>query len=371
MENGFVNGMEQTSLLAGIYALSLQGANGSTLIRLSNDHGTLKFLVPQLSEVSVQTGDGEEEGGEEAKEEDAGDACDSISGELSTPLVDPAPPTAEELEEARDCMPDPPEIDEPGAIQKPVAVNRKESVAYDPERHPTMGPNFHTPKEVNRFGNYMQVQMLGEDLHNPPTARRPCSPVVSQPIRWECNRAEKGNSPPKSNSPNKNTSPVRHRTPSPQRFKSPDRASRTRVNGVPAGTAYKASGEIDPRKQHSPPREIVSKIKNNLESPNHKSRSPPKPRSPSPVKPFDTEAFRLARKLAQEVADCPPDCIMVRVKDLQKCPKALLPPELDKSNLDLYISDSEFRRVLGMCREEFSQFSEWKQQELKKELGLF
>ena len=44
-----------------------QGAYGSTLIRLSNDHGTLKFLVPQLSETSVQTEEEKEEEKEEGK----------------------------------------------------------------------------------------------------------------------------------------------------------------------------------------------------------------------------------------------------------------------------------------------------------------
>ena len=73
--------------------------------------------------------------------------------------------------------------------------------------------------------------MLGEDLHAHPSTRRPMSPVVSQPIRWECNRSQKGSSPPRitKGTPNKNTSPVRHRTPSPQRFKSPDRGPRVRI----------------------------------------------------------------------------------------------------------------------------------------------
>lgn len=62
---------------------------------------------------------------------------------------------------------------------------------------------------------------------------------------------------------------------------------------------------------------------------------------------------------------------MVRVRDLQRCPKALLPAELDKSHLEDYISDTEFRRTLGLSRAEFDTFSEWKQQEMKKELGLF
>merc|ERR1739848_186510 len=379
---------EQASLLAGFYALSLQGAYGTTLIRLSNDQGTLKFLVPQLSEQAVQTeceeeqeeekeeAEAEGEAAEEEKEDDAGadnKDLDSISGELSTPLCDDSelPPPAE-CDEERDRMPDPPQIEEPGDVQKPVG-DRKESVAFDPENSANTIPNFHTPKAVNKFGNYTQVQMLGEDLQPHPSTRRPMSPVVSQPIRWECNRSQKGSSPPRitKGTPNKNTSPVRHRTPSPQRFKSPDRGPRVRVsNGLPAGTAYKASGEIDPKIKESPPKDIVNKIRNTIESPS-RVKSPPKPRSPSPVKPFDTDAFRLARKLAQEVADCPPDCIMVRVKDLQRCPKALLPPELDKARLEEYISDTEFRRTLGLSRGEFDTFSEWKQQEMKKELGLF
>lgn len=369
-------GFSPTNLLTGLYALSVQGAYGSTLIRLSNDQGTLKFLVPQLSEQAVQTDAEEEEqveepvAEEEAKEEETGaDGEDSISGELSTPLCDLPPPEDEE-EEARDRMPEPPTIDEPGAIQKPCG--RKESMAFDNFKDPNPVSIYHTPSEVNKFGNYMQVQMLGEDLHAHPAERRPMSPVVSQPIRWECNK--KDTSPPRApvvdRTPNKNSSPVRHRTPSPQRFKSPDRAARIRVsNGIPAGTAYKATGEIDPRTRKSPPKDIVNKIRSNIES--SPSKSPPKARSPSPVKSFDTEAFRLARKLAQEVADCPPDCIMVRVKDLQRCPKALLPPELDKAHLEDYISDTEFRRTLCIGRAEFNSYSEWKQQEVKKELGLF
>ncbi|XP_063690887.1 cell surface glycoprotein 1-like isoform X4 [Bolinopsis microptera] len=366
----------------------LEGAYGTTLIRLSNDQGTLKFLVPQLSETAMQTEEdkeeevaaeeeaAEEEAAEEEKEDDAGadnKDLDSISGELSTPLCEDSdlPPPAE-CDEERDRMPDPPQIEEPGDVQKPV--DRKESIAYDPEDSPNAISNFHTPKAVNKHGNYTQVPvMLGEDLQAHPTTRRPMSPVVSQPIRWECNRSQKGSSPPRitKGGSNKNTSPVRHRTPSPQRFKSPDRGPRVRVsNGLPAGTAYKHSGEIDPKIKESPPKDIVNKIRNTIESPS-RVKSPPKPRSPSPVKPFDTDAFRLARKLAQEVADCPPDCIMVRVKDLQRCPKALLPPELDKARLEEYISDTEFRRTLGLSRGEYDTFSEWKQQEIKKELGLF
>ena len=167
--------------------------------------------------------------------------------------------------------------------------------------------------------------MLGEDLQAHPTTRRPMSPVVSQPIRWECNRSQKGSSPPRitKGGSNKNTSPVRHRTPSPQRFKSPDRGPRVRPiftvylffsidsmesmlvidfqfkrdlssysmncltnqlfiqvrvsNGLPAGTAYKHSGEIDPKIKESPPKDIVNKIRNTIESPS-RVKSPPKPR---------------------------------------------------------------------------------------------
>ena len=62
---------------------------------------------------------------------------------------------------------------------------------------------------------------------------------------------------------------------------------------------------------------------------------------------------------------------MVRVRDIQKCPKALLPPELNKQLLEDYISDTEFGRTFGMSRGEFADYSEWKQLEIKKELGLF
>ena len=48
-------------------------------------------------------------------------------------------------------------------------------------------------------------------------------------------------------------------------------------NGLPAGTAYKASGEIDPKIKESPPKDIVNKIRNTIESPS-RVKSPPKPR---------------------------------------------------------------------------------------------
>ena len=37
--------------------------------------------------------------------------------------------------------------------------------------------------------------------------------------------------------------------------------------GAPGSTAYRASGEIDPRVRDSPPKEIVNRIINNIESP--------------------------------------------------------------------------------------------------------
>ena len=48
-------------------------------------------------------------------------------------------------------------------------------------------------------------------------------------------------------------------------------------NGLPAGTAYKHSGEIDPKIKESPPKDIVNKIRNTIESPS-RVKSPPKPR---------------------------------------------------------------------------------------------
>ncbi|XP_063690891.1 protein slender lobes-like isoform X8 [Bolinopsis microptera] len=315
----------------------LEGAYGTTLIRLSNDQGTLKFLVPQLSETAMQTEEDKEE--EVAAEEEAAEE--------------------EAAEEEKE--------DDAG-------VDRKESIAYDPEDSPNAISNFHTPKAVNKHGNYTQVPvMLGEDLQAHPTTRRPMSPVVSQPIRWECNRSQKGSSPPRitKGGSNKNTSPVRHRTPSPQRFKSPDRGPRVRVsNGLPAGTAYKHSGEIDPKIKESPPKDIVNKIRNTIESPS-RVKSPPKPRSPSPVKPFDTDAFRLARKLAQEVADCPPDCIVLSIYDLQRCPKFLLPPELNRCRLEDYVTDSQFLRNFRMTRGEYAELPFWRQCLIKKRMDMF
>ena len=38
-----------------------------------------------------------------------------------------------------------------------LRVDRKESVAFDPDNNPNAIPNFHTPKAVNKFGNYTQV----------------------------------------------------------------------------------------------------------------------------------------------------------------------------------------------------------------------
>ena len=47
--------------------------------------------------------------------------------------------------------------------------------------------------------------------------------------------------------------------------------------GLPGSPAYKATGEIDPKRKSSPPKEIVNKIKNNIESPS-KMGSANKPR---------------------------------------------------------------------------------------------
>eukprot|EP00116_Pleurobrachia_bachei_P006362 sb/3466624/ len=144
------------------------GAYGSTLIRLSNDHGTLKFLVPQLAETSCQT---EEEAAEEEAEEEQGEGGKEASPPVDCDCDGPGPSKqVESLSPARPSSP-------PYTIHKFVPKfvmwknrankgktgkecdkkDRKESVAFDPNNNPNCIPNFHIPPEVNKFGNYMQV----------------------------------------------------------------------------------------------------------------------------------------------------------------------------------------------------------------------
>jgi len=47
------------------------------------------------------------------------------------------------------------------------------------------------------------------------------------------------------------------------------------------------------------------------------------------------------------------------------------PPECDAGKLEIYLTNEQFERIFKMTKEKFYTFGEWKQQELKKKLGLF
>jgi len=47
------------------------------------------------------------------------------------------------------------------------------------------------------------------------------------------------------------------------------------------------------------------------------------------------------------------------------------PPECDAGKLETYLTNEQFERIFKMTKEKFYTFGEWKQQELKKKLGLF
>jgi len=48
-----------------------------------------------------------------------------------------------------------------------------------------------------------------------------------------------------------------------------------------------------------------------------------------------------------------------------------LPPGVDPTRLELYLSPQHFQEVLGMTKEEFEKMPQWKQTKLKKDVGLF
>jgi len=47
------------------------------------------------------------------------------------------------------------------------------------------------------------------------------------------------------------------------------------------------------------------------------------------------------------------------------------PPECDSLKLEVYLTNEQFERIFKMTREKFYTNGEWKQQELKKKVGLF
>jgi len=47
------------------------------------------------------------------------------------------------------------------------------------------------------------------------------------------------------------------------------------------------------------------------------------------------------------------------------------PPGINTAKLEDYMSDSEFEKVFEATREEFNKYPAWKQQKMKRSLGLF
>ena len=46
-------------------------------------------------------------------------------------------------------------------------------------------------------------------------------------------------------------------------------------------------------------------------------------------------------------------------------------PLLNPTCLEMYLSDADFERVMGLGKEAFYQLKQWKQRNLKKRAGLF
>ena len=44
---------------------------------------------------------------------------------------------------------------------------------------------------------------------------------------------------------------------------------------------------------------------------------------------------------------------------------------VDMTRKELYLSDEQFKEVLGKSKEEFSKLAKWKQLQIKKSKGLF
>jgi len=47
------------------------------------------------------------------------------------------------------------------------------------------------------------------------------------------------------------------------------------------------------------------------------------------------------------------------------------PPECDAGHLEKYLTNEQFERIFRVTKEKFYTLSEWKQQDMKKEVGLF
>ena len=57
--------------------------------------------------------------------------------------------------------------------------------------------------------------------------------------------------------------------------------------------------------------------------------------------------------------------------DALKVPAEQLPPEVDPTKREQYLSDADFEKVLGSPRAQFNALKPWKQAQLKKVAGLF
>jgi hypothetical protein len=58
-------------------------------------------------------------------------------------------------------------------------------------------------------------------------------------------------------------------------------------------------------------------------------------------------------------------------EQLQHKPGRSFPPGIDVAAREKYLSDDEFKKVLKMTKAEFAKLPAWRQQKLKKEVGLF
>jgi len=58
-------------------------------------------------------------------------------------------------------------------------------------------------------------------------------------------------------------------------------------------------------------------------------------------------------------------------KTLEELKIRPIPLELDAANLETYLSDSEFKEVLGYSRAEYYEQPKWKRTSLKQKAGLF
>ena len=72
-------------------------------------------------------------------------------------------------------------------------------------------------------------------------------------------------------------------------------------------------------------------------------------------------------KPAQSVAEPVEITTFYSLQELKTSP----PAECDRSKLEVYLSDEDFKTAMGFTKEEFTKLPKWKQTNKKKEVGLF